>query len=267
MGSTDTQFAGSIPRLYDRCLGPLLFQPYAVELGRRIAAFEPGRVLEIAAGTGILTEQLFYDLVNAQLVATDLNPAMLEVAASKIPSDKVEFKQADALDLPFEEESFDVVVCQFGVMFYPDKVKGHREANRVLRTGGHYVTAVWDRIENNPASKVASDAVAALYPGDPPMFLRRTPFGYADPKVIESDLRAAGFEDLEVERVECEGARLSALDAATGLVAGCPLAAEVQQRDPDGLQAAIEAAAEALAPLEGDGTISRLSAFVVTATK
>lgn len=264
---TDTAFAGSIPGLYDRYLGPLLFKPYANELSGRVAAVEPGWVLEIAAGTGILTEELYYDLINARIVATDLNPAMLDVAAAKIRSEDVIFQQADALDLPFEDSSFDVVVCQFGVMFYPDKVRGHAEARRVLRDGGAYIASIWDRLDANPASKVVSETIASLYPDNPPSFLPRTPFGYADPDVIERDFRAAGFGEIVIDTVELDGAPVSARDAATGLVAGCPLAAEIQERNPDGLPAAVDAAAEALLPLEHGGTLSRLSAHIVTAIK
>lgn len=267
VASIDTQFAGSIPGLYDRYLGPLLFEPYAREMSTRVASREPASVLEIAAGTGIVTEELFRRLAGATLLATDLNPAMLEVAATKIQSLDVTFQQADALDLPFEDGNFDVVVCQFGVMFYPDKVKGHAEARRVLRDGGAYVLAIWDRLERNPASKIVNDTLASLYPDDPPSFLARTPFGYADPQAIERDLRGAGFNDIAIDTVELEGAPVSARDAATGLVAGCPLAAEVQERNPDGLQGAVDAVADALGPLERDGTLSRLSAHIVTAIK
>ena len=267
MAAIDTQFAGSIPGLYDRYLGPLLFEPYARDMSRRVAAFEPAHVLEIAAGTGILTEQLDLDLVNASIVATDLNRTMIDVAAAKIRSKDVAFQQADALDLPFEDCSFDVVVCQFGVMFFPDKVKGNAEARRVLRKGGAYIIALWDRLEANPASQVVNDTLASLYPDNPPSFLARTPFGYADPQQIERDLRAAGFDDVSIETVEVQGKPLSARDAVMGLIAGCPLAAEVEQRDPAGLKTALDATAEALAPLEADGTLAHLSAHIATAIK
>ena len=267
MPSVDTKFAGSIPGLYDRYLGPLLFQPYAEEVTRRAAALRPRRILEIAAGTGIVTDAMARSMPDAEIVATDLNPAMLDVARGRVARANVRFQDADALDLPFDDGSFDAVVCQFGVMFYPDKVKGNAEARRVLRDGGAYIAVIWDRIDKNPASEVASDAVAALYPKNPPSFLARTPFGYANPQWIERDLRAAGFADIRIDTVALNGAAVSAHDAATGLVAGCPLGAEVQERDPDGLQAAVDAAAEALGPLEDDGSITRLSAYIVTAIK
>lgn len=267
MPSVDTQFAGSIPGLYDRYLGPLLFDPYAKELARRAADLQPKRILETAAGTGIVTAALHEAMPHAEIIATDLNPAMLEVASKRVQSPDVRFEPADALDLPFGDDSFDLVVCQFGIMFYPDRVKGNAEARRVLRDGGTYLAAIWDRIERNPASQIVHRTVAALYPYDPPSFLGRTPFGYADTGRIERDLRAAGFTRVEIDTVALEGAPTSPGDAATGLVAGCPLASEVQERDPDGLEAAVNAAAEALISAEKDGTIARLSAHVVTATK
>src|SRR3982751_5886249 len=201
MTATDTVFAGSIPGLYDRYLGPLLFEPYAAEVARRAAAFRPKRILEVAAGTGIVTEAVHRALPEAEIVAIDLNPAMLNVASQRIESAKVSFQPADALHLPFENGSFDLVVCQFGLMFYPDRVKGNAEARRVLRDGGKYLAVIWDRLDRNPASQIASDAVAALFPDDPPSFLVRTPFGYANPEWIERDLRAAGFDRIEIDTV------------------------------------------------------------------
>ena len=269
MTATDTVFAGSIPGLYDRYLGPLLFEPYAEEVARRVRQWTPGHVLETAAGTGIVTEALHQALSDAEIVATDLNAAMLDVAGQRIRSDKVSFEPADALDLRFADETFDLVVCQFGVMFYPDKVKGNAEARRVLREGGRYLVVIWDSLDRNRASEIVNDAVGGLYPDDPPRFLARTPFGYADPQGIERDLRAAGFDTIEIDTVELDSRPVSASDAATGLVAGCPLRMEVEDRDPDGLDAAIVAAAQALRAIEGaNGSLdSRLSAHVATATK
>jgi len=268
MTVTDTHFAGSIPGLYDRCLGPLKFQPYAEEVARRAAVFDPQHVLETAAGTGIVTEALHRALLEAEIVATDLNPAMLEVAAGRVHSDKVSFQPADALQLPFEDGRFELVVCQFGMMFYPDKVKSNAEARRVLSEGGHYLAVIWDRLDRNPASQIAHEAVANLYPDDPPSFLARMPFGYADTARIEQDLRTAGFASVEIETVELKSLPISVSDAATGLIAGSPLRNEIEERDPDGLDRAVAAAAQALRRLDVNGHLdSRLSAHIVTATK
>jgi ubiquinone/menaquinone biosynthesis C-methylase UbiE len=268
MTATDTVFAGSIPGVYDRYLGPLLFEPCADEVARRALDLMPGHVLETAAGTGIVTAALARTLTEAHIIATDLNPAMLDVAAQRVRSDRVTFEAADAQDLRFADGSFDLVVCQFGVMFYPDKVKANAEAHRVLRDEGSYLLVIWDRLDRNPASQLVHDAVAALYPDDPPSFLARTPFGYADPDAIERDLLAAGFSEVEFETVQLMSRAISARDAATGLVTGSPLRSEIEERGPDALQRAIDAAAAALKPLEKDGRLeSALSAHVVTATK
>jgi SAM-dependent methyltransferase len=268
MSASDANFAGSIPGLYDRYLGPLLFEPYAEEVVRRAQAFMPGHVLETAAGTGIVTAILHQSLSDAEIIATDLNAAMLEVAAERVNSDKVCFEVADAQALRFADESFDLVVCQFGAMFFPDKVKANREVRRVLRDGGRYLSVVWNSMDRNPASQLAHQALTDLYPDDPPMFLARGPFGYADPAQIERDLRSAGFSNVEIETVDLSSGPLSASDAATGLVAGSPLRSEIEDRHPDGLDSAIVAATQALHALEKDGRLdSRLSAHVVTAIK
>jgi ubiquinone/menaquinone biosynthesis C-methylase UbiE len=269
MASTDAAFAGSIPGLYDRHLRPLLFEPYAEEVADRALKFEPRWILETAAGTGIVTAALARAIPEAHMVGTDLNQAMLDVARTRIASGNIQFEVADALDLPFEAGSFDLVVCQFGVMFYPDRVRGNAEARRVLREGGRYMVVVWDRLERNPASHAVHEAVAALYPDNPPGFLARTPFGYHDPAIIEHDLLQAGFTDIEFETVELRSMpNATARDAARGFVLGSPLRAELEERDPKGLDGAVEAAEQAASRLNGPrGFDSRLSAHVVTATK
>lgn len=268
MTSSDTVFAGSIPGLYDRYLGPLLFRPYARTVARRAAQLAPLTILETAAGTGIVTEAVHNAVPGAQIVATDLNPAMVEVAAQHIANDNVSFRAADALDLPFDDETFDLVICQFGLMFFPDKVRGNSEAHRVLRDGGKYLVVVWDTLASNPASLITHEAVASLFDSDPPSFLARVPFGYSDPDSIVSDLSAAGFNDFTIETVALESDPMTAADAAIGLVAGCPLRNEIEQRDPSALDRAVRATADALAALETHaGLRSTLSAHLITGTK
>jgi ubiquinone/menaquinone biosynthesis C-methylase UbiE len=263
MTSTDTAFSGSIPALYDRFLGPFLFEPYAVDLAGRAAALEPRRILETAAGTGIVTEALVAALPEAELAATDLNQAMLDVAARRVTSPRVSFRAADAQALPFDDGEFDLVVCQFGVMFFPDRVLAYREAKRVLRPGGHFLFNAWDRLEENPGSKAVADSVASLFPGDPPGFLERTPFGYHDQARIEQDLRAAGFREVEMETVRKRGPVETAREAAAGLCKGSPLRSEIEARSPDRLDEAAEAAADAVEALGAEA--GRLSAHVVRA--
>ena len=263
MAGTDAAFAGSIPQIYDRHLGPLLFEPYADELARRAAELRPTRILETAAGTGIVTEALQRACPEAEIVATDLNQGMLDVGATRIQSDKVIFLAADAQQLPFDADGFDLVVCQFGVMFYPDRVQANLEARRVLKPGGRYLLAIWDRLDRNPASHLVHRSVAQVFPEDPPQFLARAPFGYSDPAAIEHDLLEAGFRDIEFQTVALQS-RPSATphDAAFGLVYGSPLRAEIEQRSSDGLDRAAAAAEDTL----NAGPFDRsLSAHIVTA--
>jgi SAM-dependent methyltransferase len=263
--ATDTVFAGSIPALYDRCLGPFLFEPYAKEMARRAAALAPSHILETAAGTGIVTAALAAALPEAEIVATDLNPGMLDLARARTRLALTSFRPADAQQLPFGPAEFDLVVCQFGVMFFPDRIGAYREALRVLRPGGAFLFALWGRLEDNPASIALSDAVAALFPEDPPAFLRRTPFGYNDPALIRDDLAAAGFSGVEIETVRCES-QGSASDAALGLCQGSPLRAEIEARAPERLAEATEAAAAAIRALGGGEQVSLpMMALIVTA--
>ncbi|CAA9539141.1 MAG: Ubiquinone/menaquinone biosynthesis methyltransferase [uncultured Sphingosinicella sp.] len=266
MTSTDAAFAGSIPALYDRCLGPLLFQPYAEDMARRVTKLRPARILETAAGTGIVTEALARALPEAEIVATDLNQAMLDVAARRVRSPNVSFMAADAQSLPFADASFDAVVCQFGVMFFPDRIAAYREARRVLRPGGRFLFNCWDRLDRNPVSDIVASAVAALFQADPPSFLNRVPFGYHDKERVMADLRAAGFSDTAGETVVLESRLASARDAALGLCQGSPLRSEIEQRDPARIEEATSAVAEALSRQGyGDSAASPLSAHVFSA--
>ncbi|HYJ29961.1 MAG TPA: methyltransferase domain-containing protein [Allosphingosinicella sp.] len=267
MQASDAAFSGSIPALYDRCLGPLLFEPYARDLAERIAAIAPRRILETAAGTGIVTAAIVRALPDAEIVATDLNEAMLAVAAERVRSPAVSFRQADAQALPFGDGSFDLVVAQFGAMFFPDRILAYREACRVLKKGGLFLFNVWDSLEANPGSAAAAAAVAGLFPNDPPNFLARVPFGYHDPVRIEKDLHAAGFDEVAIETVAMRSRAADPGEAATGLALGTPLRAEIEARDPARLQEAADAAAAALRGLAGeDGALDLpMSALVVSA--
>jgi ubiquinone/menaquinone biosynthesis C-methylase UbiE len=267
MSSTDVLFSGSIPALYDRCLVPLLFEPYAADLARRAAALRPRHILETAAGTGIVTEKVAAALPGAELTATDLNQAMLDVAAARIASPNVTFRQADAQALPFADASFDLLLCQFGAMFFPDRIAAYREARRVLRPSGHFLFNVWDRLEENVATATLADALAAIFPDDPPLFYRRVPFGYHDKARVEADLRAAGFEEIEVETVGKRSRLGSAREAAIGLCHGTPLRAEIEARGPSCLDLATEAAAASLSRLaDAEGGVDEpMSAHIFSA--
>jgi len=266
MTATDSVFAGSIPALYHDHLGPLLFEPYARDLASRAAALRPGRILETAAGTGIVTEALLRALPEAEIVATDLNQAMLDVAAGRITSPNVMFRQADAQALPFADAAFDAVVCQFGVMFFPDRVGAYQEARRLLAPGGRFLFNVWDSLDRNPVSKAVAQTVASLFPDDPPSFLSRTPFGYHDPARIEADLRAAGFTGIACETVRLRSAVASARATAIGLTHGSPLRAEIEAHGEGALERAADAVADALVRLGCDaGGEEPMSALVFSA--
>jgi SAM-dependent methyltransferase len=267
MAQTDTVFAGSIPAFYDRYLGPLLFEPYAADLAARLANIRQGGVLETAAGTGIVTRMLVRALPEAVgIVATDLNQPMLDFAAVQPGMGRVTWQQADALSLPFEEKSFDAVMCQFGVMFFPDKRAAYREARRVLKPGGRFIFSVWDRLEENELSQIVSEAVASLFPEDPPRFLARTPYAYYDIGIIRGELAEAGFSSIAVEAVPQFSHAPSPRDAVIGLCEGSPLRNEIEARDPDRLSAATDAAAGAVATRFGNGPITaKMQAHVITA--
>jgi SAM-dependent methyltransferase len=269
VAQSDTVFAGSIPQFYDQKLGNLLFAPYGADIATRLKSLASGRLLEIAAGTGIVTRQLATHLPHAvEIVATDLNQPMLDYAASQPGLGRVKWQPADAQALPFPDESFDVIVCQFGAMFFPDRVKAYREARRVLKPGGRFLFNVWDRLETSPVMAVAVEALARRYPQQKSWFLDRTPCGYHDRMVISADVKAAGFTAVQISTVKLNGKLSTAFDAAVGLCQGTPMRAEIEALDKDGLDAATQAAAEVIAVKCGKGpTDTPLQAVVVETSK
>jgi ubiquinone/menaquinone biosynthesis C-methylase UbiE len=250
-------------------MGRLLFAPYAVDMARRVKALAPSRLLETAAGTGIVTRQLAAQLPpTTEIVATDLNQPMLDYASRQPGAERAKWQQADAQALPFPDNSFGVVVCQFGAMFFPDKVKAYSEAKRVLQPGGHLIFSVWDHIETSPVMAAAVAGLARRYPQQKSWFLERTPCGYHDPRVISNDLRAAGFHVVRTYTVKLSGQLTTAMDAAIGLCQGNPTKAEIEALDKDGLYAATGAAAEAIAARCGQGPAATpLQAIIVEASK
>jgi ubiquinone/menaquinone biosynthesis C-methylase UbiE len=269
MTNADNVFAGSVPEMYNRYLGPLLFESYAADLAERVKDMTAGRLLETAAGTGIVTRALARSLPGAvSIVATDLNQPMLDFAATQPGAEGVIWQQADALHLPFPDQTFDVVVCQFGVMFFPDKIAAFREAHRVLKATGRFIFSVWDRIEENEVSRVVVESVSTLFPGDPPQFLARTPYGYHNCDRIQEDLLAAEFKRIDFEKKQLQTSAPSATDIAIGLCQGSPLRNEIEERSPGKLEGTTEALARAVARRFGDGPITgKMQAFVFTAAK
>jgi ubiquinone/menaquinone biosynthesis C-methylase UbiE len=269
MVATDKLFAGSIPEIYDRFLVPLLFASYALDLAERLARTDPRDVLETAAGTGVLTRAMASRLPpSARIVATDLNQPMLDRAtAQQAPDRRIEWRPADALALPFEDQSVDVVACQFGAMFFPDKVSGYMEARRVLRSGGHFFFSVWDRISENEFADTVTQALATVFPRDPPRFLARIPHGYHDVERIREELKAAGFMNISAEAVDKTSKASTPRDPAIAYCRGTPLRNEIETRDASRLEEATKEVADALAKRFGNGTVEgRIRAFVITAS-
>jgi ubiquinone/menaquinone biosynthesis C-methylase UbiE len=255
------KFAHSTPVLYDRYMAPLLFEPFAKFVAERCAVHQPHRILETAAGTGVVTRAVHLAVPQAEIVATDINPAMLEFATNALHSAGVSFHRADAQNLPFAEGSFDLVLCQFGVMFFPDKIRANQEARRVLRPNGHYLLVTFNRLDLNPIPKAAEDAVSALF-ANPFDYMELGPFSYVDPARIKHDLHSAGFTDVDVETIKLSS-RVNAHDAAQAFVFGSPFRLEIERRDPAALDRAAEAVAQAL--VEWDGKDAPMSAHLITA--
>jgi ubiquinone/menaquinone biosynthesis C-methylase UbiE len=268
MSEADKAFTGSIPENYDRHMVPLIFESYAADMARRAAALAPKAVLETAAGSGVVTRALAATLsADARYVATDLNQPMLDYAATRQNADsRISWRQADAQALPFEDGAFDLVCCQFGMMFLPDRLSGYREAKRVLRPGGSFLFNVWDRIEENVFANDVTQALATFFPDDPPRFMARTPHGYHDVALIRSDLAKAGFLDVTIETREAVSRAASALHAATAYCQGTPLRNEIEARGSDRLQAATDYAAAVIAQRHGAGEVAaKIQAHVILA--
>lgn len=252
-----------MPEVYDRCLGPALFAPFATHLAGIAAALAPGRVLELAAGTGIATSALLKALPGAQVVATDLNPAMVDWAATNVP--EATWRQADAQHVPFPDESFDLVLCQFGVMFFPDKPAAFAEAARVLRPGGTLLCTAWDVVATSDFPAALVGAIAAVV-GDPPDFVERIPHGYVDEARIRADLSGGGLVPDGIDLVVLRGRAPSARTIAEGFGKGTPLAFELQHRGS--APELVDAIAQEMTRRLGSGPVeSDLTARVIRAHK
>jgi SAM-dependent methyltransferase len=264
---SDKIFSGSIPKLYDEYLVPLIFEPYAADLVNRLAARSLTRVLEIAAGTGVVTRRLASVLSESvSIVATDLNQPMLDRASTIGTTRPVQWRQADAMQLPFADGTFDAVVCQFGAMFFPEKSKAFFEARRVLRPGGVFIFNVWDRLEENEFAETVTTALESMFPKDPPRFMARIPHGYYDHPTIARDLASGGFT--ASPRISTLAARSRAESPRVPAVAYCqgtPLRNEIETRDPSRLAEATDAATEAIAQRFGRGPVDgKIQAHVIT---
>lgn len=270
MSSVDKNFTGSIADLYDEYLVPLIFESYASDLAERTASLSPKMVLETAAGSGVVARALAPRLSrDSQYVVTDLNQPMLDCAASRQPpDDRMVWRQANALELPFDDQRFDAVLCQFGVMFFPDRVAGFREAWRVLKAGGSFFFNAWDRIEENVFADIVTRAVAEVFPDDPPGFLARTPHGYHDVDAIRKDVEAAGFKDISIDTVEAVSTAPSPRHPAVAYCQGTPLRNEIEERDAALLNEVTDRAEAAIAERYGTGIVSaKIQGHVVVAKR
>jgi len=262
-GGADRTFTQAMSESYERLLGPVLFTPMAPFTAEAVAESSPRDVLETAAGTGIVTRLLADHLPDSQIVATDLSQAMLDCGAVVAPRSNVRWQQADAQELPFPDDSCDVVACQFGVMFFPDRVRAYREARRVLRPGGRYVVGIWDVLDTNDITRVAVRATEP-YLGGPPTFAERVPHGYADPDQIRSDLTAGGFGDVEVTMATAR-VHTGAADFARGFGLGTPQLAEYDGDKDEVIASMAEGLVADLGTGDGDRVEGQIQALIVEA--
>lgn len=244
MSTNANEFVGDIPENYDQRLGPIIFEAYADDMARRAALLKPARVLELAAGTGIVSRKL-KDAIgpDTHLTVTDLNAPMLEVAKTKFnTAENVAFQTADAMKLDFPDDFFDLVVCQFGVMFFPDKPASFREVRRVLRLGGAYLFSSWGTLAENPFAQLGQDISEQFFPDNPPGFYK-VPFSYPDAALVKRELSSGGFDNVESEVIEFDQPVIDWAHFARGLVFGNPLIDEIKNRggvDGDEVARAIE---------------------------
>ncbi|MGE5288870.1 MAG: class I SAM-dependent methyltransferase [Micromonosporaceae bacterium] len=258
----DRLWVGSMPEAYDRWLAPAVFHPFAADLAQRAARLTPRRVLEIAAGTGVLTRELVAAIPAAEVTATDLNAAMVEFGSRRAPG--AAWQQADALHLPFDDKQFDLVVCQFGVMFFPDKPAAFREMRRVLAPKGRLLFSTWSTVDTHDFAAALVAGVERAFPDDPPTFVGAVPHGYSDLGQAVADLAAGGLECVSTESVTLDGQSGSAADIAVGFCTGTPLRMAIEDRGD--LMASTAVVSDEMTTRLGDGPVtSKMTAYVIEA--
>lgn len=269
MENNDKNFTGSIPEFYDNFLVPLIFEEFAADLATRALVESPKNTLEIAAGTGVVTRALAPQMPDdAKYTVTDLNQDMLDYAKSKQPEpSNISWQQADVMALPFEDQSFDTIICQFGFMFFPDKIAAMTEVKRVLKPNGEFIFNVWDRIENNVFADLVTQAVCKLYPDNPPLFLDRIPYGFYNNDAIRNTLQDAGFKYTVIQDKLAISTAPTAFDVAKAFCHGTPLCNELEAQGEGALDAATQAAADLIEEFYGKGEVgAQVQGFVVTAS-
>ncbi|MEJ2864092.1 class I SAM-dependent methyltransferase [Actinomycetospora flava] len=264
MNTDSARWVGSMPEVYERCLVGPVFAPFATELARRAARGGPRDVLELAAGTGAVTAELVASCPDAAITATDLNPAMVERAAPRVPG--AAWQVADAGRLPFPDAAFDRVVCGFGVMFLPDRRAAYAEVARVLRPGGRFLFTTWDTLATHGFAHPLGLALGQVFPGDVPAFLEAVPHGYTDTDRIADDVRAGGLDVVTVATVTLEGHADDARQIAAGFCTGSPLRADLERRGH--LDGTVERVATAMTGMLGPGPVTAsMTAHVVEAER
>ena len=257
-----------IAEKYDRYLAPFLFEPFAQDLSSRITSANYRDVLELACGTGRVTRHLRKVLPEqTKLVATDLHPDMIRIASEQLLNENINWQTADAQQLSFPDESFDLVVCQFGLMFMQDRMKALSEVHRVLRPGGKFIFNTWDKIENNGAIYLGNQIICSYFPENTPSSYR-VPFSMHQPDLLETNLVAAGFKNIKVSGVEKEGLSPSAKDAAIGIVEGNRIYYHIMKKDPNLVEVIRNAVEQKIAEAYGDHPLkTSLKAWVFEAQK
>lgn len=264
---SDSSFTDEVAQFYESFLVPLIFEPYAADLAVRVKKLTPDSVLEVACGTGVVTRALANVLPEScKIIASDLNNAMINHAEMLGARREIEWTQADVMDLPFENEVFDIVVCQFSVMFFPNRVRAYKEIKRVLKPGGKFLFNVWNEIAENEFANTVTEAVRALFPNNPPQFLSRTPHGHGNPHEIKAELTAAGFKNCELIQRDDHSHAVNAMIPAVAYCHGTPLRNEIEEREPGSLERVTKSAASLLKSKYGNGQISgKISAVIVNA--
>ncbi|MGR9245739.1 class I SAM-dependent methyltransferase [Rhizobium leguminosarum] len=262
--SSIAPFEEGVADLYETLLVPILIEPYASQMAVVADRSKPGSVLEVAAGTGALTRALRATLdPTTEIVATDLSQAMIDVGAPSLTMSRTHWMHADAQNLPFAPSMFDLVVCQFGVMFFPDKLKAYGEAKRVLRSGGRFLFSTWGSLSANDFASCVDECLANLFPSDPPDFLRRLPYSYVDPRLIKAQVTSAGFEAVSCDRVKLTSVATTAHDVAAAFCQGTPLRREMEWRAPEHISEIVDEVAERVESRHGARPCGGMSALIV----
>jgi ubiquinone/menaquinone biosynthesis C-methylase UbiE len=266
MAENSIQFTAGIAEIYEKYLAPVFFISTSKDLVTHIPG-SPAKILELATGTGQVTRILVERYPDAKIFATDLNPGMLGVAKRIVTSENISWDIVNAEEIPYSSDEFDALICQFGIMFFPDKQKALGEAYRVLKPGGTITFNTWDKLESNHICKLADDAVKSVFKVDPPQFYH-VPFSMYDTDEMTKMMQSAGFKNIKIENRKIEGFSDSAENAVLAFTEGNPIAEQIKERDESKLPVLKAAMLDAFKKEYGNGSFNiPLSEFIVTAIK